>query len=965
MVATAVDYANHFWGQKHHGYHVLYENLKHEEESVQELAQFVKERATYEEEWNKFLNKCIAKTNGLIASSSMFSNAWLVTKNTMELLTEIQASFYITLQHLLKDVFKYHDDFVRSRKKMKEQDVVDAVNLMQTTTTCLQKSKETYAQRVNELERLKKENATPKDISKAENKLNKSHDEYKGYVDKYGRVRADFEEKMIKATRLFQAHDQAFLLQMKTFMAVFARAMDESASATSQVCALYRDSVNNLDIDGMLIKFVETKGTGKDRPEFAVFEEIDTAKDINASLVLAPCSSDLTAVQRSADSHLPATPNLMTLDTNAFDSWNNETNALKVQPSPVASDSSSSTAVNVGSGSLPFSASLGRQKLSLWLPGKRKKYASQSSLLATEPSHQEFSHSQSESVGFLKKYRSKHKKSNTDITALNIDGPANEDSKSTASSSKSEEKPFITTNGSLNILDAPVTVPPPHPTVPPPGDNDDEGAGDNFGRSRWSSCTESSDNDEDLQQAAKLRHISIKPLSGSKANITASVDELRNAIGNIVLHSTTFSRSSTFDCDPWSSTRRSAPFNTGSEGIVRPLRAALTGDGHMRRKHLDSYNSSLPFSFSMSRSNRARARPHSSTPTPGASNLALQTCDSSSVQHYTRHDRNSYIVLIVRHLKDSMENERTFSRSESALFLEHSMAIETPFTTSTSNLLSASATITENRIPVAMAINEYIHAWFRGTDPAKTTVRVFGSVLVSFPATVVPALTDLTSDIDPLIVTLKNADKIKTISPNSQLISQVIDAFAAPYTFKFEKTQLAEWLSARKVEKPDSQFFSAEVLTYEVKEPTVPPLILIVYWKLETHNTDLRIDYQLNMDSGTDCSLMNVVFTTKVDGSVISVIADPNAEWSPSNNTLSWKLAELSRDGECSGSLKARLSLSGGPATASQTFVKFQTSNVTVSGADVTITSDDLYHLSMVRRNVFSGKYFCDAEICS
>lgn len=48
-------------GQKHHGYHVLYENLKHEEESVQELAQFVKERATYEEEWNKFLNKCIAK----------------------------------------------------------------------------------------------------------------------------------------------------------------------------------------------------------------------------------------------------------------------------------------------------------------------------------------------------------------------------------------------------------------------------------------------------------------------------------------------------------------------------------------------------------------------------------------------------------------------------------------------------------------------------------------------------------------------------------------------------------------------------------------------------------------------------------------------------------------------------------------------------------------------------------------
>ncbi|EJW79790.1 hypothetical protein WUBG_09301, partial [Wuchereria bancrofti] len=643
---------------------------------------------------------------------------------------------------------------------MKEQDVVDAVNLMQTTTTCLQKSKETYAQRVNELERLKKENATPKDISKAESKLNKSHDEYKGYVDKYGRIRADFEEKMIKATRLFQAHDQAFLLQMKTFMAIFARALDESASATSQVCALYRDSVDNLDIDEMLIKFVETKGTGKDRPEFAVFEEIDIAKDINPS--------DVSSCRQT----LPTAHNLMTLDTNTFDAWNNEISALKVQPSPVASDSSSSAAANIGSGSVPFSASLGRQKLSLWLPGKRKKYASQSSLPVSEPPHQEFSHSQSESLGFLKKYRSKHKKSNTDITAPNTDGPATEDSKSTASSSKSEEKPFIATNGSLNILDVPVVVPPPLPTVPPPEDNDDEGAGDNFGRSRWSSCTESSDDDEDLRQAAKLRHINIKPLSESKDNITASVDELRDAIGNI---------------DPWSSIRRSTPFSAGLEGTIRPLRAALTGDDHVRGKHLDSYNSSLSFSSSMSGSNVARARPHSSTPTPGVSSLTLQTCNHSSV----------------RSAEVESTGSQTFSRSESALSLEHSMATGTLFKISALNL-SASATIKENRIPVAMAINEYIHAWFRGADLAKTTVRVFGSILVSFPATVVPVLTDLTSDIDPLIVTLRNADKIKAISPNSQLISQVIDAFAAPYTFAFEKSRLAEWLSARKTEKPDS-----------------------------------------------------------------------------------------------------------------------------------------------------------------
>lgn len=49
--------------------------------------------------------------------------------------------------------------------------------------------------------------------------------------------------------------------------------------------------------------------------------------------MLGSCSSDLlTAVQGSAptDGHLPSAPNLTTLGTNALDSWNSETNALKI-----------------------------------------------------------------------------------------------------------------------------------------------------------------------------------------------------------------------------------------------------------------------------------------------------------------------------------------------------------------------------------------------------------------------------------------------------------------------------------------------------------------------------------------------------------------------------------------------------------------------------------------------------------
>lgn len=51
---------------------------------------------------------------------------------------------------------------------------------------------------------------------------------------------------------------------------------------------------------------------------------------------------------------------------------------------------------------------------------------------------------------------------------------------------------FVAKNGSLNIFDVSITAPPTLPTMPPPDENNDGSAGDNFDRSHWSSCSESS-----------------------------------------------------------------------------------------------------------------------------------------------------------------------------------------------------------------------------------------------------------------------------------------------------------------------------------------------------------------------------------------------------------------------------------------------------------------------------------------
>lgn len=54
-------------------------------------------------------------------------------------------------------------------------------------------------------------------------------------MEKYGRVRTEFEEKMVKAARAFQAHDHAFLQQMKNFFVSFAISLEDASIASSKV----------------------------------------------------------------------------------------------------------------------------------------------------------------------------------------------------------------------------------------------------------------------------------------------------------------------------------------------------------------------------------------------------------------------------------------------------------------------------------------------------------------------------------------------------------------------------------------------------------------------------------------------------------------------------------------------------------------------------------------------------------
>lgn len=84
------------------------------------------------------------------------------------------------------------------------------VQSIQSTTLTLQKAKDLYVQKSLELEKIKRDNGSVKEIEKSETKLKKSHDDYKALVEKYLTVKTEFEQKMTLTCKVTKLNLQLF-----------------------------------------------------------------------------------------------------------------------------------------------------------------------------------------------------------------------------------------------------------------------------------------------------------------------------------------------------------------------------------------------------------------------------------------------------------------------------------------------------------------------------------------------------------------------------------------------------------------------------------------------------------------------------------------------------------------------------------------------------------------------------------
>ncbi|XP_078531398.1 F-BAR domain only protein 2 isoform X1 [Lissotriton helveticus] len=274
-------FVENFWGEKNTGFDVLYHNMKHGQIITKELSEFIRERSTIEEVYARSMSK-LSKSASNYTQLGTFGPVWDIFKTSTEKLACCHLELVKKLQELIKEVQKYGDEQLKAHKKTKEEvaGTLEAVQNVQSITLALQKSKEMYNVKCVDQERLKREGAAQKDIEKAGLKAKKATETYKLYVEKYATAKSEFLDRMTETAQKFQDIEEIHLVRVKEIIESFSRSVTEIHLQIGQINEEFISNMANTTVESLIQKFVETKGTGKERPGCIDFEECNAASAV-------------------------------------------------------------------------------------------------------------------------------------------------------------------------------------------------------------------------------------------------------------------------------------------------------------------------------------------------------------------------------------------------------------------------------------------------------------------------------------------------------------------------------------------------------------------------------------------------------------------------------------------------------------------------------------------------------------
>ncbi|XP_063980408.1 F-BAR domain only protein 2 isoform X5 [Diachasmimorpha longicaudata] len=242
--------------------------MKHGVVASKELAEFLRERSTIEENNYKLLSKVAKQASNSSSTQGTFAPVWAALRGAAEKLAGLHLQMAQRVSEIIKDVSKYADELHKRHKAVKEEEssTLEVVQNIQSITVTLQKAKDMCMQKALELEKLRKDSASQRELEKAEAKFKKTQDDYKTLVDKYTAVRNDFETKMTAACRRFQDVEETHLRHMKEFLNTYADALQTNHEQVGQVHIDFKRQCLDMTVEKLLEQFVQSKYTGFERP---------------------------------------------------------------------------------------------------------------------------------------------------------------------------------------------------------------------------------------------------------------------------------------------------------------------------------------------------------------------------------------------------------------------------------------------------------------------------------------------------------------------------------------------------------------------------------------------------------------------------------------------------------------------------------------------------------------------------
>ncbi|XP_031638382.1 F-BAR domain only protein 2 isoform X6 [Contarinia nasturtii] len=265
-----VDFNDYFWGDKNNGFDVLYHNMKYGLVASKELSEFFREKSNIEESNSKLMTK-LANKAGSGCVHGTFAPVWVVLKSSAEKLSSLHLQMVHKISELVKDVSKYADELHKKHKSVKEEEAstLEAVQAMQASTAAVQKAKDSFSNKMHELEKLRKDGSA-KELEKAESKLRKQQDDYKQLLEKHNPVKMEFERRMSITCKRFQDIEENHLKQMKEFLSTYIELLQNNHDMVGQVHSEFKRQFLEMTVDKLLEQFVMSKYTGLEKPVSAI-----------------------------------------------------------------------------------------------------------------------------------------------------------------------------------------------------------------------------------------------------------------------------------------------------------------------------------------------------------------------------------------------------------------------------------------------------------------------------------------------------------------------------------------------------------------------------------------------------------------------------------------------------------------------------------------------------------------------